>query len=140
MTETRKRFFSALLVLVFLLGSCATSSESKRREYGVLMSAVTFSADKVIGEYGDKIPENFTGDVFMVFIKGRVPDDYYDSIRKHTIELIPKGSYYLLLVRDPCDGTLILFDYSCTTEADGPLLLEPTGYDVKNIEQYDRCR
>lgn len=132
-----------IFLLVFLVastGSCATLSEEQRKEYGILESAVTFASDKVIGEYGDVIPNDFTGDKFMKFVEDKIPKEYYKTLKKYLIDVKPKGSYYLLLVISPKSKTVILFDFSCTTEVDGPVLLEPDKYDVKNIDSYDTCK
>jgi hypothetical protein len=72
-------------------------------------------------------------------IEGKIPREYYATLKKYLLEMRPKGSYYLLLVFDPESKTLILFDYSCTPEVDGPVLLEPRKYDIKNLELYDKC-
>lgn len=137
-----RKYIFAIFILVFLLPSsvaCAPLTEEQKREYGVLESAVTFSAEKVIGEYGDSIPNDFKGVEFMKFIKGRIPTDYYKALKKHQIDVNPKGSYYLILIITPKDNVVILFDYSCTPAVDGPILLEPDKYNVNNIDSYDTC-
>lgn len=90
------------MALIFV-SSCAILSENKKQDYGILKSAVMFSADKVIGEYGDEIP-----------------DDYYQALKKYNLQVTPKGYYYLLEVFKKDD--MILFDYSCTPELDGPII------------------
>lgn len=132
------------IVLVFLLFVCSSSfcvsfTEGQKRDYGVLESAITFSSDKVIGEYGCAIPDDFTAENFMRFIENKIPKDYYEALKKYQIELKPKSCYYLLLVFDPKSESLILFDYSCTPEIDGPVLLNPDKYDIRNLELYDKC-
>lgn len=136
----RKCLYAVVLViLVFSSSYCFAFSEEQKREYGILMSAVTFSSDKVIGEYGDRIPDDFSAGKFMQFIKNKIPKDYYEVLKKYSIEIQPKGSYYLLLVFSSDNKALILFDYSCTPGADGPVLLEPKKYNINNIDLYDRC-
>jgi len=130
-----------LIILIFSSSSCLALSEEQRREYGVLISAVTFSSDKVIGEYGDTIPDDLnTGDKFMQFIKNKIPEDYYKALKKYSIDIKPKGSYYLLLVIDSDSKSIILFDYSCTPGADGTILLEPGKYDINHLDSYDTCK
>ncbi len=138
----KNRFLVVFVLFFFVLssGSCASTAEHQKREYGVLESAVTFSSDKVIGEYGDVIPEDFKADKFMLFVKDKIPDDYYETLSKYKIELRPKGKYYLLLIFDSGDKQLILFDYSCTPEVDGPVFLQPEKYDIQNLELYDTCK
>jgi hypothetical protein len=138
----RKRIFIIFLLVFFVSASasCAALSEEQRLEYGILESAVTFSSDKVIGEYGDTIPDNFTEDAFMKFVKDRIPEDYYKVLKKYRLDVRPKGSYYLLLVINPNTSAVILFDFSCTPQIDGPVLLDPNKYDVKKIDSYDRCK
>jgi hypothetical protein len=128
-----------LIFIVCSIGSCASLTEYQKREYGILESAVTFSADKVIGEYGDRIPDDFSGEQFMKLVEGEIPGDYYEALKKYDIEVKPKRTYYLLLVFDPVSKTMILFDYSCTPEVDGPVLLEPGKYDLDRLELYDKC-
>ena len=136
----RKNLFLAIiLVLVtFSTSSCLTLSEEQKKEYGLLESAVTFSSDKVIGEYGDVMPDDFNSDKFLQLVKDKIPEDYYGALKKYTLNVTPKGSYYLLATYD--GKKLILFDYSCTTEVDGPVLLEIEQYDLNHLELYDKCK
>jgi len=123
---------------VFFIFSCATLQEHRKQEYGILKSAVTFSSDKVIAEYGDQIPADFNSSRFMALVSDRIPKDYLNTLRKHKLEVEPHGWYYLIKVYR--DGTLILFDYSCTIELDGPVLDCPDAFDLDNIDKYDRCK
>lgn len=135
----RHLFFAIILVVVaFSTSSCLALSEEQKKEYGLLESAVTFSSDKVIGEYGDAIPDNFDGNKFLAVVSDKIPDDYYDALKKHKINVTPLKTYYLLKVYD--SNRLILFDYSCTTEIDGPVLLEIEKYDLEHLEFYDKCK
>jgi len=54
------------------------------------------------------------------------------------LDVDPREWYYLIRVYR--DGTLILFDYSCTIEPDGPVLDCPGAFDPDNIDNYDRCK
>ena len=137
----RSKLFITILLLFFVFssGSCVSLSEHQKREYGVLESAVTFSADKVIGEYGDNIPDYFSAEKFMKLIEGKIPKDYYETLKKYDIGVRPKRTYYLLLVFDPISKVIILFDYSCTPEVDGPVLLQPGKYNLDRLETYDKC-
>jgi len=138
-----RRYLSVVILIIFVLSysSCVTLSEEQRREYGILESAVTFSSDKIIGEYGDEIPDDFNSkDRFMGFVKGKIPEDYYNMLEKYILDVKPMGTYYLLLIRDPHNECIILFDYSCTPEADGPILLEPSKYEINNLDLYDTCK
>lgn len=134
----------SLIVLLTLLASCSSilvsTSEQEKREYGLLLTATTFASDKIIGQYGDEIPNDFTTERFMESVKDRIPKDYYEILERHQLIIIPKGSYYLLIVKDPANKAIILFDYSCTTVADGPVLNEPSKYDLENLDVYDTCR
>lgn len=133
----------SLIVLITLLASCSSilisTSEQDKREYGLLLTATTFASDKIIGEYGDDIPGDFTAKRFMNSVKDRIPKDYYEILERYQLIIIPKGSYYLLIVKDPENKAIILFDYSCTTEADGPVINEPGKYDLENLDVYDTC-
>lgn len=138
----RKKFF-VIILLFFSFGfsaSCASLSEHQRKEYGILESAVTFSSDKVIGEYGDAIPDDFTAEKFLELVDGKIPRDYYDALKKYNIEIRPQRTYYLLLIYDPVKKSMLLFDYSCTPEVDGPVFLEPSEYNTEALELYDKCK
>jgi hypothetical protein len=135
-----KRLGSTFVLVVLLVSamSCATLRGPSKGDYGILESAVTFSADKVYGEYGDTIPDDFDGTKFMQFVKDRIPEDYFEKMHDCRIDVEPKKTYYLL--RAYQGEKLILFDYSCTPETDGPILLEPDKYDLGHIESYDKCK
>jgi hypothetical protein len=136
----KKRIFISIFLVVFVLSSvtCLALTETQKKEYGLLQSAATFSSDKIIGEYGDTIPDDFDKDKFLIVVKDKIPDDYYNALTKHRIDVTPMKTYYLLKVYD--SNSLILFDYSCTSEVDGPILLEPEKYDLNHLELYDKCK
>jgi hypothetical protein len=131
---------SLLLFVLLVTNSCVSVIESQKKEYGLLESAVTYSAEKVIGEYGDTMPNDFTSEMFLLLVHDKIPSEYYDTLLRYRLEIRPKGSYYLLLVFDPGNNALILFDYSCTSEVDGPILLEPSKYNAENLELFDQCK
>ena len=134
-----KRYLGFVFILViFSVNACVTLLEEQKKEYGLLESAVTFSSDKVIGEYGDVIPDDFDGNKFLQLVKDKIPEDYYGALMKYNLNIFPKGSYYLLIAYD--GKRLILFDYSCTAEVDGPVLLEIEKYDLDHLELYDNCK
>lgn len=127
-----------LFLSVFFFASCATLEENHKQEYGILKAAVMFSSDKVIGEYGDQIPADFDSNRFMELVGDKIPEEYLDALKKHKLEVEPHGWYYLIKAYQ--DGSLILFDYSCTIELDGPVLDSPEIFDLTNIEKYNRCK
>jgi hypothetical protein len=131
---------AGLLLVICTTSSCASHAELVRRQYGILESAVMFSADKIAGEYGDSIPDNLDNTVFMGIVRDKIPTDYYEALQKYGLVVDPKKTYYLLKVFDRESNRLILFDYSCTPEVDGPVLLYPQEYDTEHLEKYDKCR
>ncbi len=130
------------LIWLFLAGcflaSCAMHAENLKQGYGILKSAVMFSSDKVIGEYGDQVPTDFDGNRFMELVGDKIPGEYLDALKNYKLEVEPHGWYYLIKVYD--GDAMILFDYSCTTELDGPVLDSPEMFDLTNLEKYDRCK
>lgn len=134
----RVRFFVVALLFVAGVCSCATLSERQQEEYGLLISAVSFSAGKVFGEYGDTIPDKFDAAWLLSLIKDKIPADYFNALRRYRLEVSAKGTYYRLLVFRGKE--LILFDFSCTEQVDGPVLLKPQAYDLSILDQYDSCR
>ena len=137
---TKRILGTFFLLLMVCSGAYAGLSEEQRRDNGILSSAVAFASDKVIGEFGLSIPDGFDGEGFMVFIKDRVPDDYYDALRSYSIIVYPKGNYYLLVARERQSDSIVLFDYSCTPKVDGPVFLEPSKYELSRLAQYDECK
>lgn len=136
----KKLSFILLTFSIIVSTSCATIYEKQRNEYGDLTSAVTLSSDKVFGEYDEAIPDEFNGEKFMQFIKDKIPGRYYEVLEKYSIEVRPKGTYYLIIITDPRTKKVVLFDYSCTLEPDGRVWLEPDKYDLNNLDLYDKCK
>ena len=130
----------ALLLLICTSASCFSQTEALRRQYGVFGSAVTFSADKIAGEYGDSIPDTLDNTAFLQVVRDKIPADYYDALQGYDLVIVPKGTYYLLKAYDRESKHLILFDFSCTPGVDGPVLLSPKEYNTDNLDQYDKCR
>jgi hypothetical protein len=140
MTKRLTSLVAGLLLVVCTFAACASHSELIRRQYGILGSAVTFSADKIAGEYGDLIPDSLDNTVFLEIVRDKIPADYYEALRNHGLEIIPMKTYYLLKAYGRESNKLILFDYSCTPEVDGPVLSSPQEYDTEHLEKYDKCR
>ncbi len=128
-----------LIIIVISFTSCGKIQECPEKDYGLLMSAITYSVDKVIGEYGDQIPNDFSGEDFMILVNDKIPPDYYTELKKYKIQIQSKGYYYLSIVTEPKSGKTILFDYSCTSYVDGKIFLEPNKYDLANLELYNPC-
>ena len=131
---------AGLLLIVCTSAACASHSEIIKRQYGILESAVTFSADKIAGEYGDSIPDNLDNTKFLQIVRDKIPADYYEALQNYGLVIVPKKTYYVLRAYDRESNKLILFDYSCTPEVDGPVLLAPQDYDTDHLEKYDKCQ
>ena len=140
MTKRLTSLVAGLLLVVCTFAACASHSELIRRQYGILGSAVTFSADKIAGEFGDSIPDTLDNTVFLEIVRDKIPADYYEALQNYVLVIAPKKTYYLLKAYERDSNKLILFDYSCTPELDGPVLLSPKEYDTNNLDQYDKCR
>jgi len=140
MTKRLIFLVARLLFIACTITACASHSEILKRQYGVLGSAVTFSADKIAGEYGDSIPDKLDNTVFLEIVRDKIPADYYEALRNYCLEILPMKTYYLLKAYDRESNMLILFDYSCTPEVDGPVLSSPQEYDTEHLEKYDKCR
>ena len=138
MRRNLSTIFILIIFLSFLIG-CRSAYEINRSEYDTLGSAVAASSYAVIGEYGENIPSDLSNK-FINVIEKNIPENYFNEIKKYTVEIKPKGSYYLLLILLPETKDIILFDYSCTPEPDGLVLLETNKYDLKNIDLYDPCK
>jgi hypothetical protein len=128
-----------IFFLLLFLPSCTIIAPHDETNYGLLKTAVWRSTDFAYGEYVDYFPDNFDQKAFEHTIKGKLEKSYYDELMKHSISVFPKGSYYLLVVRDHPDGAVILFDYSCSTEIDGPVQEAPDKYDLGHVEKYNPC-
>lgn len=130
---------AVLLGLVMCsLSSCTLFCKNNKQDYGILKSAVLFSSDKVIGEYGEQIPDNFDDSRFIDLVGDKIPEDYSHALKSYKLYIESHGWYYLLKVFD--HNALILFDYSCTTEIDGPVMDSPGMYDLNDLGKYDGCK
>lgn len=131
------------MVIVLVISSCSlirdNANQDLQREYGTLVSAVLFSPSVVIGEYGNNIPNDFNADKFMKLVHHKIPPDYYNALMRYALKIEPKRTYYLIEVFDPKSKSLIMFDYSCSPELDGPVFKYPEKYDVNNLSIYDKC-
>lgn len=140
MTKRLTSLITGLLLIVCISAACASHSEIIKRQYGIFESAVMFSADKIAGEYGDSIPDNLDNTTFLEIVRDKIPADYYEALQNYGLVIVPKKTYYLLKAYDLESNKLILFDYSCTPEMDGPVLLSPRDFDTEHLEKYDKCR
>lgn len=140
MTKRLISLITGLLLIVCTSAACASHSELIKRQYGILGSAVTFSADKIAGEYGDSIPDTLDNTTFLQVVQDKIPPEYFDALQGYNLVIVPKGTYYLLKAYDRESNQLILFDFSCTPEVDGPVLLSHKEYNTDNLDQYDKCR
>ena len=137
MKNSFKRVILLSLAICFL-ASCALLGQNRKQDYGILKSAVIFSSDKVIGEYGEQIPAGFDGNRFMELVGDRIPKNYLHALENYKLEVESYGWYYLIKAFD--GDAMILFDYSCTTEIDGPVLDSPGMFDLTNLGKYDGCK
>lgn len=138
----KKRLLSLSCCLVIILHAscCLGLSEAQKQEYSLLKSAVTYSKLAVKGKFGHHLPPGFNAEKFLGVVKDKIPENSYDILRKYRLQVIPKDGYYLLLVYNPEDCSLILFSYSCEPGAEGRVLEEPGKYDVNNLQLYDKCK
>jgi hypothetical protein len=142
MTMKKQRFLSfILLVAFFFTCSCLTLTKKKQERIGTLASAVMKAPSTIKGVYPFNLPSDFSNSDFLKIIKENEnpPEDDFEVLSQYQLKIIPKGSYYLLIVRDPTTGKVILFDYSCTFKVDGQVFLSPDKYDLNHLERYDPC-
>ena len=139
MRKSRLTAFVFLSVF-FLSTSCLTPSDIIERDYGTLVTAVMNAPNPVKGVYPGNLPPDFSSSTFLQVIKSKIPENSFLALSHYRLEVIPKGSYYLLIVREPATGEMILFDYSCTFNVDGPVFHAPGQYDLNHLEWYDPCK
>lgn len=130
----------SLVLLILCPGCIDFTQEHSKQDYGQLCTAVMVSADKTDGYYKGKIPKDLDSTKFLKILKGRIPGKDYEQLDSYPLILLPKTSYYLLKIYSKTNQQMILFDYSCTPEIDGPLLDHPGKYDINNLSQYDKCQ
>ena len=68
-------------------------------------------------------------------MENKIPEDYYLALKKCKLSVSPKGYYYLLEAFQK--GTMILFDYSCTPELDGPILSSEKKFNLEKLKEYE---
>ncbi len=132
-----KGILAVVVVYVFALGSCITLTASQKKEYDNLMAAAASSAAIFRGRYDGNLPKDLNESKFLNTVKSKLPPDYYDILKKYRLQITNDGNYYLLKVFD--NRKLILFDYSCTLEIDGAVLLTPDKFDLNHIGLYNKC-
>lgn len=129
-----------------MLSSCTPecvkfSSENAKKKYDILGQAIVFSSSKLEAKYYPNYPIDFNAKKFIKFVKNKIPEDYYEELTKYSLKVESKGKYYLLIARDPkCKNVLVLFDYSCSPELDGPIYRNRKKYNLKNREIYNDCK
>lgn len=132
-------FFKGIFVTyIFFVSGCATTQKIQKSNCSILGSAVSAASYAVIGEYGDTIPSDLPNK-FLSLVEKKIPDDYFRELKRYQLDIKPKGSYYLLIVVHPGTKSIILFDYSCTSEPDGMVCLEPDKYDLNDLGLYNSC-
>ena len=130
---------SASILLVLCLAGCCLSTVGRfKKDYGILGTAVTYVSDKVIGEYDDSLPNDFGLTRFLDIAEKELNRSQYNILLRYRLEIIPKKTYYLLKVFQ--GDQLIMFDYSCTSEVDGPILYSDQKFDLDHLEKYDKCK
>ena len=128
----------ALLAATTLI-SCASQTRVPKNEYDLLKTATYKSSYAMIGEYGDKIPDDLNTKRFLQIAQKNIPPFFYTELKKYDLEITPMKSYYLLKVYDTQTHKLILYDYSCTEYTDGNILDEPQQKDIIP-ENNDPCK
>lgn len=129
-----------LFIFALSLSGCASAGQINRDDYGMLCSAVSTCSYAMIGEYGDSIPANLTVEKLLSVCEKNIPHNFFAELNKYPLKVKSMGTYYLLLIHDPEDNAIIMFDYSCSPECDGKVMLEPDKYDIDKIELYDPCK
>ncbi|MGO9531087.1 MAG: hypothetical protein ACLP3B_07885, partial [Syntrophobacteraceae bacterium] len=90
-----KKYSAVIIFCLFLAvsaASCAALPGGEQKDYGLLKTAVTFSADKIMGEFGDHIPGDLDAEMFLRTVHGKIPDDFYKALTGYSLVVVPKGS------------------------------------------------
>ena len=129
---------TSIFLVLYLASCCLSTLERFKKDYGILGTSVTYVSDKVIGEYDDSLPDDFGLARFLDIAKTELSKSQYNILLRYRLEIISKKAYYLLKVFD--GDQLIMFDYSCTFELDGPILNSDQKFDLEHLEKYDKCK
>jgi len=121
-----------------IMGCCLSLEERRKTDFGILGTAVTYVSDKVIGRYGDVLPDDFDTTRFVAIAKEELVVSQYNILTRYRLEIISKQAYYLLKIYDK--DKLVMFDYSCTPKLDGPILYSDKTFDLEHLEIYDECK
>ncbi len=124
-------------IAVLALGSCVTLTVSQKREYDNLMQAAADSAAIFRGDYKGALPKNIDEPKFLSTVRDKLPPNEFSLLKKYRLQIANEGNYYLLKIFD--NRELILFDYSCTLEIDGAVLLQPGKFNLNTIGLYNKC-
>ena len=136
--KTRLRLSIPIIFSLIVIGCCLSLEERLKTDYGILGNAVTYVSDKVIGRYGDVLPDDFDTTRFVTIAKEELIASHYNILVRYRLEIVSKHAYYLLKIFDK--DQLVMFDYSCTSKVDGPILYSDKTFDLEHLEKYDECK
>jgi hypothetical protein len=139
----KKKFPIFFLIIVFLASSsCITIQRETQTDTAKLVTAVMNSPSSIRAVYPGNLPSDFSSYTFLRIIKEKEkpPENDFEVLSQYHLEVIPKGNYYLPIVRDPITEKIILFDYSCTFAVDGQVFNPLKQYDLNHLEMYDPCK
>lgn len=136
--KTKLQLSIPLVFSLIIMGCCLSLEERQKTDYGILGTAVTYVSDKVIGRYGDVLPEDFDTTRFVAIAKEELVASQYNLLTRYRLEILSKHAYYLLKIYDK--DKLVMFDYSCTVKLDGPILYSDKTFDLEHLEKYDECK
>lgn len=126
---------AALLLGCSFNGSRAEDGSAAADE---LCTAVTFAAEKIQGNLEENIPPDFDARRYLVMVREYAPR-YYERIARYRLEVKPRTTYFLLVLRDPGSGRIVAFDYSCHSDCDSKRADAPAAYDLGDLERHNPC-
>jgi hypothetical protein len=126
-----------LVVLGLIVFLTACSCPRTLQEYNELQTQIEYVDDIIIGNFPTPLPDTLQWSTVMAYlnVNERITFDMFEN---YHFEFLVAGDSYLLLVRDPCDCRLIMYDFSCTEgSVDGPLYKSSAQSSLRDIVKPD---
>lgn len=122
-----------LLSLGLLVIVSACSCPKTIQDYGELQTQLEYVDDIVIGNFPAPLPDTLQWSSVMSYLEINEPETFA-MFEDYQFEILIASDTYLLIVRDPCDCHIVMYDFSCTDgRVDGPLYKSTTNASFRDI-------
>ena len=130
--------YQVVLILALVLTSC--SNHHSLEDYREMKTQVEYVNDVILGQFPTPLPDTLTWSDVRLYMRTN-ESDTYNKFEDYYVTLFVNDDQYLLLLWDPCDHRLIMYDFSCTDGTlDGPLYEKSMKGSASDIVRPDCAR